>query len=100
MKTDDEKRDGIDEVVAALSEPPKPSKRELELLTLMADGMTDAEIAEKLSISAKTMRSRFHAVRIKMQARTRTHAVAIAFRRGLLDVERRGCASAAEKAAS
>ena len=64
MKTDNEKRDGIDEVVAALSEPPKPSKRELELLTLMADGMTDTEIAEKLSISAKTMRSRFHALRI------------------------------------
>ena len=100
MKTDHEKRDVIEEVVAALSEPPKPSKRELELLTLMADGMTDTEIAEKLSISAKTMRSRFHALRIKMQARTRTHAVAIAFRRGLLDVERRGRASTAEKTAS
>ena len=82
--------DGYDEVVAALSEPPKPSQRELELLTLMADGLTDAEIAEKLSISAKTMRSRLHTLRMKMHARTRTHAVAIAFRRGLLEVERRG----------
>ena len=82
--------DAYNEVVAALSEPPKPSQRELELLSLMADGLTDAEIAEKLSISAKTMRSRLHTLRIKMQARTRTHAVAIAFRRGLLEVERRG----------
>jgi len=82
--------DGYNEVVAALSEPPKPSQREMELLSLMADGLTDAEIAEKLSISAKTMRSRLHTLRIKMQARTRTHAVAIAFRRGLLEVERRG----------
>src|SRR5438094_10678710 len=81
--------DGYEEVVAALSEPPRPSKRELELLYLMADGLTDTEIAEKLSISAKTMRSRLHALRMKMQARTRTHAVAIAFRRGLLDGERR-----------
>src|SRR5438094_5031778 len=81
--------DGYEEVVAALSEPPRPSQRELELLTLMADGLTDGEIAEKLSISAKTMRSRLHAMRLKMQARTRTHAIAIAFRRGLLDVERR-----------
>jgi DNA-binding CsgD family transcriptional regulator len=30
-----------------------------------------------------------HALRMKMHARTRTHAVAIAFRRGLLTVERR-----------
>ena len=82
--------DGYEEVVAALSEPPKPSQRELELLSLMADGLTDAEIAEKLSISAKTMRGRLHALRMKMHARTRTHAVAIAFRRGLLEVERRG----------
>ena len=85
----DEKLDGYEEVVAALSEPPKPSQRELELLYLMADGYTDAEIAEKLSISAKTMRSRLHALRMKMHARTRTHAVSIAFRRGLLPVDRR-----------
>ena len=84
MEIDREKLDGYDEVVAALAEPAKPSPRELELLTLMADGLTDAEIAEKLSISAKTIRSRLHAVRMKMHARTRTHAVAIAFRRGLL----------------
>jgi DNA-binding NarL/FixJ family response regulator len=89
MATEREKQDGYDEVVAALAAPPKPSARELELLTLMADGLTDAEIAEKLSISAKTMRSRLHALRLKMQARTRTHSVAIAFRRGLLEVERR-----------
>jgi DNA-binding NarL/FixJ family response regulator len=99
MPTDREKQDGYDEVVAALAQPPKPSARELELLTLMADGLTDAEIAEKLSISAKTMRSRLHTLRMKMQARTRTHAVAIAFRRGLLEVERRG-ESASGKSAS
>ena len=57
MPTDREKQAGYDEVIAALAEPPKPSARELELLTLMADGLTDVEIAEKLSISAKTMRS-------------------------------------------
>jgi DNA-binding NarL/FixJ family response regulator len=85
-----EPRDGYEEVVAALAEPPKPSRRELDLLSLMADGLSDAEIAEKLSISAKTMRSRLHALRMKMHARNRTHAVAIAFRRGLLEVERRG----------
>ena len=88
--TENEQLDGYEEVVAALSEPPRPSQRELDLLQLMADGLTDAEIAEKLSISAKTMRSRLHTLRKKMHARTRTHAVAIAFRRGLLEVERRG----------
>src|SRR5437588_297356 len=96
--TENEQLDGYEEVVAALSEPPRPSQRELDLLQLMADGLTDAEIAEKLSISAKTMRSRLHALRMKMQARTRTHAVAIAFRRGLLDVERRGEPASSESA--
>ncbi len=85
----DEQLNGYQEVVAALSEPPKPSQRELELLQLMADGLSDPEIAEKLSLSPKTIRSRQHALRMKMQARSRTHAVAIAFRRGLLEVERR-----------
>jgi DNA-binding NarL/FixJ family response regulator len=98
MEPDNEKLDGYQEVIAALSEQPKPSKRELELLYLMADGLTDAEIAEKLSISAKTMRSRLHALRMKMQARTRTHAVAIAFRRGLLEVDRRGTVTAGRNA--
>jgi DNA-binding NarL/FixJ family response regulator len=93
MEPDNDKLDGYREVIAALSEQPKPSKRELELLYLMADGLTDAEIAEKLGISAKTMRSRLHTLRMKMQARTRTHAVAIAFRRGLLEVDRRGTAT-------
>src|SRR5260370_37334525 len=82
-------RRGYQEVVAALSEPPKPSQRELELLQLMADGLSDTEIADTLSISPKTIRSRQYALRMKMQARSRTHAVAIAFRRGLLEVERR-----------
>jgi DNA-binding NarL/FixJ family response regulator len=92
--------DGYEEVVAALSEPPRPSQRELQLLTLMADGLTDAEIAEKLAISPKTMRSRLHALRMKMHARTRTHAVAIAFRRGLLEVERRASTDASSRPAS
>ena len=100
MKPDREQLAGYEEVVAALAEPPKPSQRELELLSLMADGYTDAEIAEKLSISAKTMRSRLHALRMKMQARTRTHVVAIAFRRGLLVVDRRNAAAAPARDAS
>jgi len=100
MEPDRAQLDGYEEVVAALSEPPKPSQRELELLELMADGLTDAEIAEKLSISAKTMRSRLHALRMKMQARTRTHVVAIAFRRGLLTVDRRNAAAAPARDAS
>jgi DNA-binding CsgD family transcriptional regulator len=84
-----EQLNGYEEVMAALGELPKPSQRELELLQLMADGLSDREIAEKLSISPNTIRSRQHMLRMKMQARSRTHAVAIAFRRGLLEVERR-----------
>ena len=45
MDVERERLEGYEEVVAALAEQPKPSKRELELLYLMADGLTDTEIA-------------------------------------------------------
>ena len=86
---DREVLDGFREVAAALFEPPAPSPRERELLQMMADGWTDAEIATRLSISPKTMRGRLHSLRIKLQARTRTHMIAIAFRRGLIELDRR-----------
>jgi len=61
-----------------------PSARELEVLALLAAGMTDSEIAAQLSTSTYTVKE--HATRLfaKLDARNRAHAVAIGLRRGLI----------------
>ena len=55
----------------ALSAAPKLSKREQELLILVADGLTDAQIAERLYISVKTVHSHLDRIRDKTGARRR-----------------------------
>jgi two-component system response regulator NreC len=61
-----------------------PSERELEVLTLLAFGHTNQEVAEKLFISVKTVET--HKARLveKMGFRTRADLVRYALDRGLL----------------
>lgn len=61
------------------------SPRELEILQLMADGCDNEEISHRLVISKETVKSHVRRLLRKMNARSRTHAVAIAFRRSLVD---------------
>jgi DNA-binding NarL/FixJ family response regulator len=58
--------------------------RELEVLKLVADGLTNKEIAERLFISAKTARNHVASCLLKLGADDRTEAVATAVRRGLI----------------
>jgi DNA-binding NarL/FixJ family response regulator len=60
------------------------STRELQVLECLADGMCNAEIAWQLSVSVTTANKHVSAVIGKMQARSRTDAVARAFRSGLV----------------
>lgn len=60
------------------------SHRELEVLKLVADGLTNKEIAERLFISAKTARNHVASCLLKLGAGDRTEAVATAVRRGLI----------------
>jgi DNA-binding CsgD family transcriptional regulator len=57
--------------------------RELEVLTLLAEGMRNAEIAKRLVISEKTVDHHVSAVLRKLDARTRGEASATAFNLGL-----------------
>ena len=60
------------------------TKREEETLHCLADGMTSAEIGQRLSISVHTVDWYVNRLQNKLQARNRHHAVARAYRLGLL----------------
>lgn len=54
------------------------SRREREVLYLLAGGLNGEEIAERLVISSETVRTHVRNAMIKLGARTRVHAVALA----------------------
>ncbi|WP_405652734.1 response regulator transcription factor [Streptomyces sp. RK9] len=58
--------------------------RESEVIVLLAQGKSNAEVAEKLSVSLATVRSHVHHVLRKMGVSTRAQAVAIAYETGLM----------------
>ena len=60
------------------------SPRELEVLHLLVDGKTDREIAEELFISPRTAMSHVANIRNKLGVDSRTAAVGIAIREGLV----------------
>jgi LuxR family maltose regulon positive regulatory protein len=68
---------------AALVEP--LTERELELLGLVADGLSNEGIAERLFLSASTVKWHLRAIYGKLGAERRTDAVARARALGLLD---------------
>ncbi|MCX8999271.1 LuxR family transcriptional regulator [Rhizobiaceae bacterium BDR2-2] len=60
------------------------TRREKEVLALLADGLTSNEIARQLSISNHTVDWYVNGLQEKLDARNRQHAISLAFRRGLL----------------
>jgi DNA-binding CsgD family transcriptional regulator len=56
----------------------------LEILTLVAQGKTDNEIAIQLCLSAKTVSWYMSQIRSKLDASSRAHAVALAMQQGIL----------------
>ncbi len=61
------------------------SPRQLEVLTLVADGLRNREIAERLVLSERTVEHHVAAILRGLGVRTRTEATADAVRRGLVD---------------
>lgn len=62
------------------------SPREIDAMTLLAIGMSRAQVADKLSISEHTLRVYIESARFKLGALNTTHAVARAMSRGLIVV--------------
>jgi DNA-binding NarL/FixJ family response regulator len=61
------------------------SPREREILGLLADGRTQSQIATDLVISSKTVATHIQHILSKLGVNTRAQAVALAFRRGLVE---------------
>ena len=62
----------------------EPTMRDIEVLQLISDGLVNREIGVRLFLSEETVKSHVRHLLAKLQARSRAHAVAVGFRRGLI----------------
>lgn len=72
---------------ARRANPAGLTARQLEVLSHLADGSTNREIAERLHISLKTVEHHVSAILERLDAPSRAEAVAAAERLGLLDAD-------------
>ena len=73
--------------VRAASDPPQPlTARELEVLGMLAEGLGNKAIASRLAISSHTAKFHVAAIMSKLGAGSRTEAVALGMRRGLIAI--------------
>jgi DNA-binding NarL/FixJ family response regulator len=70
--------------VETLAEPSPLTRREEEILQLIADGYSTSEVAARLFISGKTVKNHLASVYDKLDARDRTQAVLSAVRIGII----------------
>ncbi len=63
------------------------SPREIDVLQLVARGMTDAEVGEQLHISPRTVARHLQSIYNKLAVNSRTAATAFAFERGIVRSE-------------
>ena len=64
--------------------PQELTTRETEILALVALGLANHEIGQRLHISEETVKSHVRHLFLKLPARNRAQAVAVGFRRGLI----------------
>ena len=72
---------------AAAEEERVVTKREEEVLQLIADGCSTPEVAAKLYISQKTVKNHLASIYQKLDARDRTQAVLLAVRMGIVHLD-------------
>jgi serine/threonine protein kinase len=83
-----EARDLVASFQARPAGPHPFSPRELEVLTLAAEGLTNKEIAYRLGLSERTIQFHMNSIFNKTASQSRTEAVALALRNGWLPLHR------------
>jgi len=68
-----------------MAAPEQLTPRELEVLAWVAQGHPNKEIAERLSISQRTVKFHVSSIMGKLGAANRTEAVALAVQHGLIE---------------
>ena len=58
--------------------------REREILQMLADGISNREVSEKLVVSVETVKTHVKHILAKLEAEHRTQAVAIGIRQALI----------------
>lgn len=76
---------GLRAGTSGIERPADLTERELEVLTLVAEGLTNRQIAAKLVISVKTVQSHRTNIMDKLDLHDRTDLVKYAIRRGLIE---------------
>jgi len=66
------------------------TSRELEVLRMVAQGLTNKEVAQQLYISDRTVQAHLSSIFSKLQVSSRTEAVMYAIRKGWITVDRTG----------
>jgi DNA-binding NarL/FixJ family response regulator len=64
-------------------DPSELTDREVEVLALLAEGLTDVQIAERLVLSARTVQAHLRSIYSKLGVTTRTAAARYALTHGL-----------------
>jgi len=62
------------------------SDREIEVLDLMAKGVSNKDIADRLSITQSTVKTHVTSIFQKLNVTTRTEAVTTALKRGIIQL--------------
>ncbi len=78
-----------DEPTHASRDPRELTARELEVLTLLADGLSTEGIEQALFVSRHTVRNHVQRIMAKLGAHSRLEAVTLAVRHGLIDAPTR-----------
>ncbi|CAM3358488.1 response regulator transcription factor [Kibdelosporangium persicum] len=81
LRPTDTARPALDQIRQTLT------RRELEVLEQIATGLSNAEIAEKLSITVETVKTYVSRILTKLDLRDRVQAVVLAYRVGLVVAE-------------
>ena len=76
----------LDEGDGAAEDGPHLTEREAQILQMLADGCTPAEVAEKLFISPKTVRNHLSKVYERLGVNSRSAAIVTALQHGLIEL--------------